>query len=182
MRAAIALAGLVLLLAGCSGDEPAEHGGHAAGGSHAGMEMGDPDATPAAKVTGGRHASGPFELLDTRPPGTDAVTGTAWIAHGAGIGSTVTVQLEGLPAGEYMAHVHAQPCASEAGGPHFRFDPTGPTVPPNEIHLAFTAQATGHGYMTARNDRDAGAGARSVVVHPVEAMDSRLACADLSGS
>lgn len=53
-------------------------------------------------------------------------------------------------------------------------------MPPNEIHLAFTSTPEGTGFMTAENDRTAGPQARSVVVHPREFTDNRIACAPLS--
>ena len=51
-------------------------------------------------------------------------------------------------------------------------------MPPNEIHLAFTAAADGTGFMTAENDQTVGPDARSVVVHPIELLDNKVACAE----
>lgn len=53
-------------------------------------------------------------------------------------------------------------------------------MPPNEIHLAFISTPEGTGFMTAENDRTVGPDARSVVVHPREFTDNRIACAPLS--
>jgi hypothetical protein len=142
-----------------------------------GMNMGDPSATPADKVPGAQLRTAALKLLDTRPPGMDSAAGTAWLATHRG-GTTVTVRMTGLMPGEkYMTHLHALPCAQDNGGEHFRFDPKGSDKPPNEVHLAFTADQAGQGYMTANNDRAADA-AKSIVVHPAEATDNRLACAD----
>lgn len=140
-----------------------------------GMNMGDPMATPAEEVPGAELVTAPLVLLDTRPEGYDDTTGTVALArHEAG--TTVTIRLEGLTPGvDYIAHVHEGSCA-DAGGPHFKFDPDGADVPPNEIHLAFSAAADGTGFMTAENDQTAGSTARSVVVHPVELLDNTLAC------
>ncbi len=141
------------------------------------MNMGDPDATPAEEVPGAELASGEFVLLETRPSGFDDVTGTATIARHDG-GTTVTVRLEGLPPGEQLiSHVHEAPCA-EDGGDHFRFDPEGSDMPPNEIHLRFDAADDGTGFMTAENEMVAGDDAVSFVVHPLDLIDNKVACVD----
>ena len=139
------------------------------------MNMGDADATPAAEVAGGELVSGTFALLDTRPSGYDDVTGTAEMArHDAG--TTVTIEVSGLQPGvEYISHVHAEPCSNN-GGPHYQFEVGGSEVPPNEIHLLFTADENGDGFMTAENDRTVDERAVAIVVHPV---DLKIACADL---
>jgi hypothetical protein len=176
-----------LALAGCGDSQSGQPAGTlrgntqtAPGTSHemTGMDMGDATLTQAKDIAGATLVSGPFKLLDTRPPGTDAVTGTAWLAHAAATGTTVTIELQNLPPGAYFAHLHASPCSAGNGGRHFMFDPAGQAAPPNEIHLAFTAGQDGRGFMTAHNAKDVGTAARSVVVHPTAAMDSRLACAD----
>ena len=51
-------------------------------------------------------------------------------------------------------------------------------MPPNEIHLAFTSQEDGSGFMTVENPHQAGAEARSIIVHQME-DDLKLLCADL---
>ena len=141
------------------------------------MNMGDAGATPAYEVVPAEMAMAPFELLDSRPPGYDDVTGIAWIAR-HDMGTTVTLELTALDPGvDYIAHVHEGLCA-DAGGDHFKFDPSGSDVPPNEIHLAFTSDASGKGFMTAENHAVAGTNARSVVVHPADLLDNKLACAE----
>lgn len=176
-----------LTLTACGGSTSGEPEGTkrgstqtAPGSTHdmAGMDMGDATLTQAKDITGATLVTGPFRLLDTRPPGTDAVTGTAWLAHAAASGTTVTIELQNLPPGDYLAHLHASPCSAANGGKHFMFDPSGAAMPPNEIHLAFTAGQDAKGFMTAHNAKDVGTGAKSIVVHPTAAMDSRLACAD----
>lgn len=170
--AALLVAGL-LVIAACSSDESMEM-------DMANMNMGDAEATPAADVPGADVATGRFVLLSTRPDGYDAATGEAWLArHDAG--TTATIELAGLAPGvDYIAHLHVSTCA-DAGGDHFRFDPDGSGMPPNEIHLAFTGAADGSGFMTAENAETVGPEARSIVVHPVEDLDAKIACADLSG-
>lgn len=141
------------------------------------MNMGDPDATPAAEVDGAELSTGTFELLDSRPPGYDDVAGTAWLARHDG-GTTVTIEITGLePEVEYISHVHAGPC-SENGGLHFQFEEGGSVMPPNEIHLQFTADGDGVGFMTAENDRTVDERAVALVVHPIDLIDNKVACAE----
>ncbi|NND04661.1 MAG: superoxide dismutase family protein [Acidimicrobiia bacterium] len=141
------------------------------------MNMGDPTATRADEVEGAQVESADFALLATRPPGHDDVAGTAWLAR-HDMGTTVTLELVGLPTGvDYIAHVHEGSC-EEAGGDHYMFDPNGSEMPPNEIHLAFTSDAAGNGFMTAENHGVVGDNAQSVVVHPADLLDNKLACAE----
>ena len=142
-----------------------------------GMNMGDANATAAYDVSDAELMSATFALLETRPPGYDTTAGEAWLArHDAG--TTVTIRLSGLVADtRYIAHVHEGSCA-DLGGDHFKFDRDGSDMPPNEIHLAFNADADGSGFMTAENEAVAGETARSVVVHPVDLLDNKLACAE----
>ncbi|MEM9039586.1 MAG: hypothetical protein AAGD33_06800 [Actinomycetota bacterium] len=142
------------------------------------MNMGDPDATPADEVEGAALASGEFALLDTRPEGYDDLAGAAAIARHAA-GTTVTTEITGLlPNVEYISHVHELPCSDENGGDHFQFVEGDVEVPPNEIHLAFTSDNDGNGFMTAENDAVAGETAVSFVVHPREFIDNKIACVD----
>jgi hypothetical protein len=187
-RVAASVAGLLAvagLAAGCGGasattaDAPTDRASAPTASGMAmpsGMAMADPSATPADKINGAKKSA--FTLLDTRPPGSDAAAGTAWLAQND-TGTTVTITMTGLKARQaYMAHLHAQACAKDNGGPHFTFDPAGPAAPPNEVHLGFTADSAGNATVTVHNDRKVGDGARAVVVHPMDAMDNRLACAD----
>lgn len=141
------------------------------------MNMGDANATPAADA-GGDLDSGTFEVLETRPPGLDNVAGTADLAR-RDDGTTVTVEFSGLkPQEPYIAHVHFGTCTEELG--HYQFEEGGSIMPPNEIHLAFDADDDGAGFMTAENDGVVGDDGKSVVVHPKELMDNKIACADLT--
>ena len=142
------------------------------------MNMGDPDATPAEEVKGAALARGEFELLDTRPAGYDDVQGTTVIARSMR-GTTVTTELTGLePNVNFISHLHAQACSDGNAGPHYQFEVGGSTTPPNEIHLAFTSDEDGRGFMTAENTRVAGAEAVAFVVHPADLLDNKVACAD----
>lgn len=143
------------------------------------MNMGDADAVPADDVERAVLARGEFVLLDTRPAGHDSVSGTAVIARHPD-GTTATTTLSGLlPNEEYTAHVHAAPC-SENGGPHYQFEVGGSVLPPNEIHLQFTSDDKGDGFMTAENDSVVGIDAVSFVVHPREFTDNKVACVDFT--
>ncbi|MDQ3886741.1 MAG: superoxide dismutase family protein, partial [Actinomycetota bacterium] len=176
-----------MTLAGCGGGPAgrthnghADHGGNAdhAGPAGHGVVLGDPNAVPAAEVPNAELVGGEFRVLDTAPEGYQNVKGFAQLARHAG-GTTVTVELAGLkPRTEIIAHVHEGSCA-EGGGQHYRFDPQGADVPPNEIHLLVTSDESGAGRMTVENKRRAGAAARSIVVHPVEFQDNRITCAPL---
>jgi hypothetical protein len=143
------------------------------------MNMGDASATRADEVEGAALATGEFVLLDTRPQGFDDMTGTAWIARHAA-GTTLTLEVEGLiPNADYISHVHADVCANN-GGDHYQFEIGGSELPPNEIHLAFTSDADGNGFMTAENHQIAGLDAVALVVHPAELIDNKLACVDFT--
>ena len=139
--------------------------------------MGDATATPARDVGNGELEAGPFALLPSAPSEYGNVAGEAALArHDAG--TTVTVDLDHLvPDVDYIVHVHTGACA-DGGGPHYRHDVDGSDMPPNELHLAFTAQADGSGFMTVENDRVANRDAASVVIHAVGG--DKIACADLA--
>ncbi|MCX5423632.1 superoxide dismutase family protein [Streptomyces sp. NBC_00078] len=183
----VTVASTATLLSGCGGDSSGSTSQKAAASSSMSpsksmsdmnMSYGDPKATPAYKVSGASVVKGAFQLLDTRPPGMDDVKGTAWLAQGSK-GTTVTVSLTGLkPGHHYMAHLHAQHCSAADGGEHFQFTKGGAAKPPNEVWLTFTADKSGMGMTTVGNAKKTGKGAVALVVHPMEAMDNRIACAD----
>ncbi|NND02163.1 MAG: superoxide dismutase family protein [Acidimicrobiia bacterium] len=141
------------------------------------MNMGDPNAVPAAAV-GGDLVTGTFRVLGSAPAGLDRVQGLAQLARHDG-GTTVTINFENLvPARDYVAHVHAGSCFDD-GGSHYQFEAGGSVMPPNEIHLAFTSQADGTGFMTAENHMVASRDATAVVVHQRTENAPKIACADL---
>ena len=142
------------------------------------MNMGDPDATPADDVVGAALARGEYSLMDTRPEGYDGVAGTAVIARSP-LGTTITTELTGLlPNVDYISHAHAQACDDGNAGPHYQFEVGGSEFPPNEIHLAFTSDNDGNGFMTAENAKIAGTAAVAFVMHPMEFIDNKIACVD----
>ena len=183
LRIGALLLSLAMVLAACgdseeTSDTTAMNDGMAMeDGMEMEMNMGDVDATPASEVPGGDLVSGTFMLLDTRPSGYDDMTGTAEMARHDG-GTTVTIEVSGLQPGvEYISHVHAEPC-SDNGGPHYQFEVGGSELPPNGIHLLFTADEDGNGFMTAENDQTVDERAVAIVVHPVDLIDNKIACAD----
>lgn len=191
----VALLALLALLAACGSDEaaapdaPSEamSGMPSEASSSGGMSMSamdmtgiSPDQTPADEIEGAELTEGDFVQLDTAPSSYGDVSGTAAMAR-TDDETVATLRLQGVPPDtEFLAHVHQQPCAEDQGGPHFRYDPDGPPMPPNEIHLPFTSAADGTGLQTAVSMRVAPPEAQAVVVHPAETPDNRVACADLS--
>ncbi|MFS3127498.1 hypothetical protein ACLM5J_03740 [Nocardioides sp. Bht2] len=178
-----ALLALSLTACGSDDDKSKDHAGddHSSNNGaedHSGHVMNEPDATPANELTGADVRTGKFTKLKTAPPGSDSVAGDVWVAEN-GDGTTVTVELTGLAAEtDYMLHLHAAKCQVDNGGAHFAFDPAGSDQPPNEVHLAFTSDAQGAGTATVTNPQKVGDAAKSIVVHPAELMDNRLACAN----
>ncbi len=185
VRYGVALAVAVIVggaVGGCGGGTGDADGSSDGSSGTTGMDMtsmNEPGATPADQVEGDVR-SGRLRLLATAPPGSDGVRGRAWLAQD-GSGTTVTVRLRGLqPDVPYVAHLHEQPCGQDDGGEHFAFDPEGSELPPNEVHLGFAADGDGVGEATVTHDRRVGQGAPAVVVHPADAPDNRLSCADLT--
>jgi len=106
------------------------------------------------------------------------ISGRAQMVRTADGRTIVTVQVEGLlPDTAYGSHVHQLPCASGEADGHYKFDPTGPAAPPNEIWPAFTTNAAGRGSGFASVPGTAGPSAVSVVIHAPGG--AKIACADL---
>ncbi len=107
------------------------------------------------------------------------ITGRAQMVRTADGKTTVTIHVEGLlPNTTYASHVHAAACAAGDADGHYKFDPAGPALPPNEIWPGFTTNAFGIGNGNATVDATAGPGAVSVVVHAPGG--AKIACADLA--
>lgn len=106
------------------------------------------------------------------------ITGRAQMVRTADGKTTVTIHVEGLLADTtYGSHVHQQACANGDADGHYRFDPSGPALPPNEIWPGFTTNASGTGNGNATVEGTAGPTAMSVVVHAPGG--AKIACADL---
>ena len=171
-------AATALLLAACGGGDPAvdDMGGME---GMSGMVMDEPDATRADERSDvSQLRTSAVVLFEDAPERFGDVTGQAWAAFGGDPGTTVTLDLTGLPAGEeVIAHLHAEPCEVR-GGPHFQFDEGGPEVPPNEVHLAGTPDGDGTLSLTVTND-DVASGAQSLVFHPRADTETYVGCVDL---
>jgi hypothetical protein len=106
------------------------------------------------------------------------ISGHAQMVRTADGKTIVSVHVEGLaPDTTYGSHVHKQACADGEADGHYRFDPSGPATPPNEIWPGFTTNAAGIGNGRAVVQGIAGSAALSVVVHAPGG--AKIACADL---
>src|SRR5919106_2043237 len=109
-------------------------------------------------------------------------------------GTAVKAVVRGLePGTTYAAHLHNAPCsAPDFGGGHYKNDPAGPSVPPNELWLSSTDDpmagitANSGGVAKGRGSAEWGARpeAQSVVIHSIPpggttAGGPKIACADL---
>ena len=109
-------------------------------------------------------------------------------------GTRATVHVRGLePGTTYAAHLPNAPCsAPNLGGGHYKDDPAGPSVPPNELWLSsttdpmagITANAGGVAHGSGSADWVARPEADAIVVHAIPpggttAGGPKIACADL---
>jgi Cu/Zn superoxide dismutase len=109
-------------------------------------------------------------------------------------GTAAKVVVRGLePATTYAAHLHNAPCSdANPGGAHYKNDPAGPSMPPNELWLSSTddpmagiaANAGGVAHGRGSADWVARPEAQSVVIHFIPpggttAGGPKIACADL---
>lgn len=169
LRVMALLTTAVFLLVACAGDDGDND-------AQPGAESPSADPTAAGAVT----ATGSFELLKGHPDGYDNLSGRVTMTIGDE-GSEGTITLTGMkPDTAYVAHVHEQSCDQDDGGPHFKFDPDGSGMPPNEIHWNFTSDSSGLGGATTSNPESIPEpGNRSVVVH--ENGHDDMGSADASG-
>ncbi len=113
------------------------------------------------------------------------VRGHAQMVRNASGSTIVSLHVEGLtPGGTYASHVHAAPCAVGAADGHYKYDPSGPPTPPNEIWPGggpFVANGGGIANGQAVATFTAGPNAVSVVVHDLAlpSTANKIACADL---
>jgi len=108
-----------------------------------------------------------------------SITGHAQMVRTPDGRTIVTIHVEGLAPGvTYASHVHAAACGTGFADGHFKFDPAGAAMPPNEIWPGpFTTNEAGIGNANTIADGTAGPGAVSVVVHAPGG--AKIACADL---
>ena len=113
------------------------------------------------------------------------VSGQAHMVRNASGATIVSLHVKGLVAGAtYASHVHAAPCGVGAADGHYKLDPSGPVVPPNEIWPGdgpFVAGPAGSANLRAVANFRAGETAVSVVVHDLSlpSTANKVACADL---
>ena len=141
------------------------------------MDMGSADGPRADEVEAAELRQNDLVLLDSAPAPFADASGTAYLALDPM--TTLTVDVEGLePGTEVVGHLHAEACAAD-GGPHFKFDPDGSDVPPNEVHIAATADDTGAFTVSVQNDMVA-SDAMSIVLHAADGDTTKALCADLA--
>lgn len=141
------------------------------------MDMGSAEGPRADEVEAAELRQDELVVLDSAPEAFQDATGTAWLALDPM--TTLTVDVEGLePGTEVVGHLHAEPCAND-GGPHFKFDPDGSDVPPNEVHIAATADDSGAFTVSVQNEMVA-ADAQAVVIHARDGDTTKALCADLA--
>ena len=137
---------------------------------------------------------GTFETL---PAGTELglqIEGIAQLKR-TDDGTFAKVVVRGLePGATYAAHLHNAPCSdANPGGAHYKNDPAGPAMPPNELWLSSTADpmagitANEDGVAHGRGSADwvARPEAQSIVIHFIPpggttAGGPKIACADLA--
>ena len=148
---------------------------------------------PATAAAGPKKARGTFQTLpDGAAMGLD-ITGFATITRTSS-GTEVKAVVRGLEsATTYAAHLHNAPCSdANPGGAHYKQDPAGPSMPPNELWLSSTddpmagIRANSGGVAHGRGSADwvARPEAQSVVVHFIPpggttAGGPKIACADV---
>jgi hypothetical protein len=151
----------------------------------------------AVAVAGGASAAtkmrGAFTTLSAGEDLGLSIEGIAQITRTED-GTAVKVVVRGLePGTTYAAHLHNAPCAAPLfGGGHYKNDPAGPSMPPNELWLSstddpmagITANAGGVAIGFGSADWVARPEAQSVVIHFIPpggttAGGPKIACADL---
>jgi hypothetical protein len=148
-------------------------------------------AAPA--LAGPTKARGTFQTLPDGAAMGLEITGFAELTR-SDAGTAGKVVVRGLkPATTYAAHLHDAPCsAANPGGGHYKDDPAGPAMPPNELWLSSTddpmagIRANSGGVAHGRGTADwvARPEAQSVVIHFIPpggttAGGPKIACADL---
>lgn len=135
--------------------------------------------------------------LETLPAGADLglqIEGIAQLTR-TDDGTFAKVVVRGLePGATYAAHLHNAPCSdANPGGAHYKDDPLGAAMPPNELWLSstddpmagITANEDGVAHGRGSADWVARPEARSIVIHyiPPGGMTDggpKIACADLA--
>jgi hypothetical protein len=148
-------------------------------------------AAPA--LAGPAKVRGTFQTLPDGAAMGLEIEGFATLTRSEG-GTEGKVVVRGLePATTYAAHLHDAPCSdANPGGAHYKNDPAGPAMPPNELWFSstddptFGIRANSAGVAHGRGSADwvARPEAQSVVIHYIPpggttAGGPKIACADL---
>ncbi|MFT7622154.1 MAG: hypothetical protein ACI9WU_001322 [Myxococcota bacterium] len=136
---------------------------------------------PAAQVDG--FAPGNLQYLASYTGPSTGAAGRALMVRRAAGTTEVTLTVHGLdPSTQYMAHVHTDTCANDAGG-HYMEDAAGAVDNVNEIWPTTVTDGNGNGIGVASHAFLAREDARSVVIHDtanaVSGSGSKMLCADL---
>jgi hypothetical protein len=141
----------------------------------------------------GSKARGTFQTLPEGAAMGLEIQGFAQLARDDS-GTHGKVLVRGLdPGTTYAAHLHNAPCsAANPGGAHYKDDPAGPALPPNELWFSstedplagITANPGGVAHGRGAADWVARPEAQSVVIHAIPPGGStaggpKIACADL---
>lgn len=177
--------GLVGLLGGCvvgeagtvlgggDGDGDGSGDGDGDGGGGGGGGGGDNPTPTLAQIR-----AGSFTAF---PPYT-AMFGRAQLVNRLDGATEMSMSISGLvPNGNYVAHVHNQPCALGQAGGHYKKDPAvAEVVAANELWFTMTSDADGLAHSTVLEQHAARGEALSVVIHdPLTTPPAKMACADL---
>ena len=150
-------------------------------------------ATAVPAAAGTAKDRGTFQTLPDGVAMGLAIDGSAKITR-SDAGTLVKAVVRGLePGTTYAAHLHNEPCsAANPGGAHYKNDPAGPAMPPNELWLSstedpmagITANPGGVAHGRGNADWVARPEAQSVVIHFIPpggttAGGPKIACADL---
>ena len=111
----------------------------------------------------------------------DSHFGTAQINRSNGSTYATLHAMNLAPNTVYPSHVHNLPCSINAGGSHYKIDPSVPaTVENNELWLPLATDGDGNGSSSYTvNTHSARPEAQSIVVHEAPPAVGRLGCADL---
>jgi Cu/Zn superoxide dismutase len=146
----------------------------------------------SAGATAATKERGTFEMFSAGADLGLSIEGLAQITRTES-STMVQIHVRGVePGTTYAAHLHNAPCSENMGGGHYKNDPAGPSMPPNELWLSstsdpkagITANAAGVAHGRGSADWVARPEAQSVVIHFIPpggttAGGPKIACADL---
>lgn len=157
--------------ASSSNDAAADAGTDA--GTDAGQDAGQSSGNVFLSIAGGS-----VSALDG---GTSMAKGAALLVRTADGRSLVSLQVSGLDAGTmYPAHVHDQPCATNAGGHYMHDKDAGADAgQANEVWPSLMTDNAGQARAFVEVMKVLRDDAKSIVVHATDANKTKMLCADL---